>query len=282
MQQRLYTPEQNLSFFGAVCDTVRSWYVHRDLAWAMVKRDVMLRYRGSFLGLLWSFLSPLLLLAVYSVVFGIFFQQEWPLPDDRKVAFTLMLFCGIVPFNFFSEVISKAPLLIVNSPNYVKRIAFPVQLLPMVAVGSALLHTAISSLLLLAAISVWTGGLPLTALWYPVVWIPLILSTLALALLVAALGVFLRDLVHLVGFGLSVLFFMTPIVYPETFVTSGFRFILWVNPIAYAVSNIRKTCILGLPINLDTWLAFTALSIVALFLIAGWFPRLRRRFADVL
>ncbi len=282
MTARCYTPTSAAGLAAGAREVFQSWLTQRELVGALIKRDVLLRYRGSLLGLLWSLVSPLVLLGVYTVVFGVFFKLEWTSSLGRPVPFVIMLFCGQVPYLFFSEVLGKSPALILNSPNYVKRIAFPLQLLPLVATGGALFHTLINFALLLAAVAVWSGGLPVT-LWYlPLVLAPFIACTLTLSLLVSALGVFLRDLAHAMGLALNVLFFLTPIVYSETLVTPRWQFLLWINPVAYAVSNLRKICVLGEPINLTSWALFTAVSFTALFLVAGWFPGVRRRFADVL
>lgn len=282
MKSQIYRADSGVSFLAGAVGMARSWFLHRELVGALVKRDVLLRYRGSLLGLLWSLVSPLVLLAVYTVVFSRFFRMEWTTAIGRPVPFVIMLFCGQVPYLFFSEVLSKSPTLILSSPNYVKRIAFPLELLPMVAIGSALFHALINMLLLVAAVWAWQGALPLTMLYLPMIVIPFVMCTLAFAILAASLGVFLRDLSHAMTLLLSVLFFLTPIVYSETLVTPRWQFMLWINPVAYVVSNLRKTCVLGEPINMMSWALFSLASLALLTLVAGWFPRIRLRFADVM
>ncbi len=266
----------------ATVDVVRSYGTHRGLLLALVKREVAARYRGSALGFIWSLLTPLALLATYTLVFGYFFNMKWNPEHDGPGYFVVMLFCGLIPFNFFSEVMSRSPELILRSPNYVKRIAFPVQLLPAVVIGASFFHAMIATGLLLTLIAIVVGGLPVTALYLPLVWIPLLIVTLALSLLVSASGIFIRDLTHGVGLVLSVLFFLTPIIYPAGFIPEPWRWMLWLNPVACAVLQIRETCVEGIPLNFRMWGYQMAGSLVLFGLVAGWFKVVSRRFADVM
>lgn len=281
-QTRIYEPDSRTSLINGAKHLLVSCRRNRALLFQMIRRDVLLRYKGSLFGLLWSFINPIVLLATYSFVFSLFFKMQATLPDGEPYPFFIALFCGLIPFQFFSEVMSRSPSLILGSPNFVKRIAFPLELIPLSAVGSALFHAGVTMGLLLLAIQVFMGGLPLTALWLPLVWLPLIIFTYGLALFMAAAGVFARDLVHSVGLALNILFFLTPIVYMETMIPKPFQWILFVNPVAYAVSNLRKTCVYGESILLGSWALFLLCSVLVVFLVGGWFQAIRKRFADVM
>lgn len=259
-----------------------SWTANRRLASALIRRDVLTRYRGSVLGMLWSILSPLLLLLTYTLVFSVFFRNKWGEGLDWHGSFTVMLFCGMIPFNFFSEVVSRSPMLILGSPNYVKRVSFPVELLPIVSTATALFNAVIGTILLLAAILLLKGSWPVTLPALLLIWIPLIVFTLACSLVLAAASVFLRDLQHTVGLLLNVLFFLTPIFYPETLVPEKWRFLLYLNPMAYVAVHSRRIAVLGIWPDWSMWAVFTILCLLLLWSATSWFASIRRRFADVL
>ncbi len=268
--------------FRASSSILGSYLTHSELLIALVRREIAARYRGSALGILWSFLTPMALLATYTLVFGYFFRMRWGPDHDGPGYFVVMLFCGLIPFNFFSEVVSRSPELILRSPNYVKRIAFPVQLLPAVLIGASLFHAIIATGLLLVLVALVIGSLPMTALYLPLIWIPLLLFTLSVSLLVSATGIFIRDLSHGVGLFLSVLFFLTPIVYPAAFIPEQWRFMLWLNPVACTVLQVRETCVEGIPLNMRMWAYQMAGGTGLCMLVAGWFRVISRRFADVM
>ncbi len=271
-----------VKFYRAALSVITSWFRYRELLSALLKRDIAARYRGSAFGILWSLITPLVLLATYTLVFSYFFAMRWNAEEHSRFYFVVMLFCGIIPYNFFNEVLTKCPELILKSPNYVKRIAFPVQLLPTVVTGSTLFHAVISHVLLLILIVLVQGGLPITALYLPLIWLPFILFALSISLLVSAAGVFMRDLSHGVGLLGNILFFLTPIIYPAAFISEKAGWLLWLNPIAVAVVQIRETCVLGQHLNYPMWGWLMAGNIGLLFFSAGWFKLVSKRFADVI
>ena len=268
--------------------TTASWFLitsylqHKELLLALIKREIAARYRGSALGLMWSLITPLALLATYTLVFGYFFQMRWGPDHDGPSYFVIMLFCGLIPYNFFNEVISRSPELIFRSPNYVKRIAFPVHLLSAVQVGASLFHALIGMAILLLGIVVTQGGLPWTLLYLPMIWIPFLLFTLSMSLLVSATGVFIRDLSHGVGLVLTIMFFLTPIIYPAAFIPEAWRWMLWLNPVACAVLQIRETCVQGMDLNMRMWMFQIVGSVSFFVVVTGWFRYVSRRFADVM
>lgn len=270
------------SFFTAAWGIIRSCYTHRELLLALTRREIVARYRGSALGLFWSLITPVVLLATYTLVFSVFFKMKWSPEDTGNGYFIVMLFCGLIPFNFFSEVISRAPALILSSPNYVKRVAFPVQLLPAVVAGSSLFHATIGMAILLGLRWFILGSLPPEVFYLPLIWLPLVIFTVALALIIAAAGVFIRDLGHAVGLVLNVIFFLSAVIYPAAVIPPSMRVILWLNPVACAILQIRETCVQEMALNPRLFGVLLAGSVALLFLAAGWFRSVSRRFADVI
>lgn len=262
---------------------VRSWWGRRELVWSLTKRDLLLRYRGSLLGLTWSIITPLVLLMVYAVVFGLIFRMKWPgAAEGDFTMLALMMFCGMVPYNFMSEALARSTQSIVSAPNYVKRVAFPVEILPLVMVCSAFIHAMIGCGVLALGVLLAHGSLPSTWLLLPVIWIPLVLTMAALALLLSGVGVFIRDTPHVVGIAMLIIMFVTPIFYPDTMVPPRLQFLMFVNPLANLVTNMRKVCVTGDPINWVSWLALMGAALLVFALSSHWFVRIRRRFADVL
>jgi lipopolysaccharide transport system permease protein len=255
----------------------------RRLIAQFVRREVQSRHRGSMFGLIWSFLTPLLLLAIYTFVFGVVFQARWPGVRAGSLGeFALVVFCGLVVLNLFGECVSRAPGLVVGSPTYVKRVVFPLEILPVVSVGSALVTTAASLAVLLAVRLAMERTLPWTVVLAPVVLVPLVLLTLGVAWFLASLGVFVRDIHYLVMLLLQVLVFVTPVFYPLEAVPEGFRAVLSINPLHPVVDDLRRVVLWG---RLPEWPRFAVSLVVGgatALLGHAWFMRTRRAFADVI
>jgi lipopolysaccharide transport system permease protein len=259
------------------------WSQRMDLVLALTKRDVLLKYKGSILGLLWSFITPFFLLAIYTVVFGLIFKAKWGGTGQGGWGeFVVMLFCGMIPFNFYNEAMLKSCYSIASAPNYVKRIAFPTEVLPLVMTLSTLVHAAISCAVLLGAVMFMMHTFHWSFLLLPVIWLPVMISAWACALVVASVGVFIKDLGHVLSLAFNVLLFASPIFYSDAMVPEAFRFTLFINPIAYAASNLRNVCVLGMGLNWTSWGLFMGVSVIGLVVAAAYFQMLRRRFADVL
>jgi lipopolysaccharide transport system permease protein len=241
------------------------------------------RYRGSYLGLLWAVVHPVVLLLLYTYVFGVVFEARWPGPPGRSLSsFALTLFCGLIAFNVVGECLVRAPVVLVTAPHYVKRVVFPLEVLPVGLVGSALVHGAVNAAVLLAASLIVTGGIPWTAVFLPVVALPLVLLALAVVWTLASLGVFVRDLSQGVGLATQVLLFGTPIFYPEDVLPAFLRTVTTFNPLAWAVQNLRRTLLWG---EMPDWTGLavwtTVLGLLAVVAYA-WFMRTKHAFADVL
>jgi len=261
---------------------------HYSLIIQLIRRDIAARYRGSVLGVAWSLVTPLLLLAVFTWTFGTVFPSRWPqapgAPTDAPstAEFALILFAGLIIFNLFSEVVNRAPGLILANPNYVKKVVFPLEILPVVAVGSALFNGGVSLVVLLGFMLVVLGNIPATSLLLALVVTPLALLTLGFAWLLASLGVYLRDISQVVGTATIALMFVTPIFYPATALPEWVGGWLILNPLSLPVGQARDVLIFGrLPDFAALAIYFMAALAIAV-LGFTWFRKTRRGFADVL
>ena len=261
---------------------IGSFWRHRGLIYASARREVIGRYRGSVLGLLWSFFNPLLMLAVYAFVFGVVFKSRWNPTSDSKTEFALVLFAGLVVFNLFSECINRAPSLVLANPNYVKKVVFPLEILPLVTLLSALYHMVISLGVWLAAYIVFFGVPHRTILLFPLIIAPYGLFIMGLSWIFASLGVFLRDVSQFIGVAVMTLMFLSPVFYPVSALPEGSRDLLYLNPLTPVIEMTRDVLFWGtvpdLPLLGVCWVA----SGVIAWLGFIWFQKTRQGFADVL
>ncbi|TIS89693.1 ABC transporter permease [Mesorhizobium sp.] len=254
---------------------------------SLIRREVVGRYRGSVLGLLWSFLNPLFMLAVYTFVFGVVMKSRWTVPDQPNAQhstgeFAVILFCGLIVFQFFAEVVSLAPGLIVGNTSYVKKIVFPIQILPVVSAGAALFHAAISLLVLLVFAYIVFGSIPLTVVLAPVIFAPLIVLVLGIAWTLASIGVYFRDMSQIVAPLVTATLFLSPVFFQRTALPSWLQPWLSLNPLAIPVESFRNVVIFGVQ---PSWAALGRYSLLAAavaFLGYQFFQKTRRGFADVL
>jgi lipopolysaccharide transport system permease protein len=261
----------------------RSLRQNRQLILQMTKREVVGRYRGSVMGLAWSFFNPVLMLTVYTFVFSMAFKARWGVGgDESKIRFAVVLFVGMIVHGLFAEVLNRAPGLILGNVNYVKKVVFPLEILPVISLGTALFHSLISLLVLLAAFALFSGYLPWTALLTPVVFLPLVVATLGFAWMLASLGVYIRDVGQTIGIVTTVMMFLSPVFYPITALPEAYRPWLMANPLTFIIEQAREILIWG---HLPDWIGLAAYSAVAV-LIAwvgfAWFHKTRKGFADVL
>lgn len=254
-------------------------YARRLLLIQLVKRDVLLRYRGAMFGVLWIFLSPLIMLAIFAFVFGRVFQARWP-QADGDVPFWILLYGGLIAFNLFAETVSRSPTAVRSYPSYVKKIIFPVEILPVVPLGASLVHV-IFNLLILVVVLAFTGYLHATMLWYPLLLLPLLFFSLGLAWFLAAWGVFIKDMTQIVPVFVQMLLFLSPVFYPISALPQKLQPLYLHNPIG-AVIEASRAAILGNPIPWQAWLWALAFSILAFVLGYAFFRHSREEFADVL
>jgi lipopolysaccharide transport system permease protein len=256
---------------------------NRDLIWQLTKRGVQGRFKGSYLGMLWSWLIPLLMLLVYTFVFSVIFKARWGTTGSgSRAEFALTLFAGLTLFNFFSEVINKSPALVLSNPNYVKKVVFPLDTLCIAAIGEGLFQALVSLCILFLGNLVFLHTLPWTIVMLPVVLIPAILLILGLSWFLASLGVFVRDVAAGIGVVTMMLFFMTPILYPVSMVPERFRFLLKLNPLAVLVESCRRLVMWG-QMPEWRWLAYAAaVGLVCFCFGFAFFRRTKKFFADVM
>lgn len=248
----------------------------------MAKRDVVGRYRGSFAGLLWSFFNPLLMLGVYTFVFGEIFKSRWGVQSSGNLEFSVVLFAGLNINSLLSECANRAPSLIVENTNFVKKVVFPLETLAWSVLGSALFHLAVSTLVLLVFTFLLRGALPWTTVLFPVVIAVFIPFVAGLVWLLSSLGVFLRDLKQAIGVVTSLLMFLAPIFYPIELIPARYRDLLYLNPLTLIVDASRDVLIWG---RFPNWYALGLYALVSSLFAWGtfsWFQRSRRGFADVL
>ena len=261
-----------------------SLWRNRDLVAALIKREVIGRYRGSIMGMAWSFFNPLLMLAIYTFVFSVVFKARWGTGggDESKTDFAILLFVGMIVHGLFAECINRAPALILSNVNYVKRVIFPLEILPWVAFGSALFHTAISVAVLLAAQLILSHHVPWTAVLFPLVLLPLALLAMGLAWFLSAFGVFVRDIGQVTGMFTTVLLFLSPVFYPLSALPPKYQGWLQLNPLAFVIEEGRKVLFFGQLPSFGHWSFLTAAGMLVAWCGFAWFQKARRGFADVL
>ncbi|MEY3122535.1 MAG: hypothetical protein RI993_1360 [Pseudomonadota bacterium] len=261
----------------------KSLWHNRRLIEQMIRREVVGRYKGSVMGLTWSFFNPVLMLTVYTFVFSVVFKARWGIGDEEsKTQFAVVLFVGMIVHGLFSEVLNRAPGLILSNVNYVKKVVFPLEILPAISMGAALFHSLVSLGVLLIAFVLFNGYLHWTAVFTPLVLLPLIILTLGLAWILASLGVFLRDVGQTIGIVTTVMLFLAPVFYPVTALPEAIQPWLMANPLTFIIEQARAVLIWG---KIPDWTGlgiYTAIAIVVAWAGYAWFQKTRKGFADVL
>lgn len=256
--------------------------MHADLITQLVRREVAGRYRGSVLGLLWSFFNPILMLVVYTIVFSVVFKARWPGGGESRTEFALVLFTGLMVFNFFSECVNRAPSLVVGNANYVKKVVFPLEILPVVTLGAAGFHFLVSLVVWLVFYMLFFGAPHASLLQLPLVLLPLVLLTAGLCWLLASLAAYLRDVAQVVGVITTVLLFLSPVFFPVSILPPAYQAIVRLSPLTYVVEQARDIMVWGGSLHWPAWAAYTAASAAITWLGFAWFQRTRKGFADVL
>lgn len=257
------------------------WH-YRSLLGQFVRRAILGRYSGSILGVGWSFVMPLLMLAIYTLVFRGVFQARWGNADVGGGDFALNLFAGLLIFNLFGEVVGAAPRLIIDQPNLVKKVVFPLEILPWVSLGAALFHMAAGLGILIVASLFLRGGLAVTTLLLPFVLLPLLPFLLGLAWLFAAVGTFVRDIAQAIGTALNLMLFLSPVFYPASALPVPWRNLMWLNPLTLPVESLRTILLEG---HAPEWTALAIYSLISLTVAAigaRIFHTARSGFGDVL
>jgi lipopolysaccharide transport system permease protein len=259
-----------------------SLWRYRVLVKHMVLRDIQSRYKGSVLGVLWSLISPVVMLTIYTFFFSVVFRSKWNSGIEGKFEFAIVLFAGLIIFNFFAECITKAPSLIVGNVNYVKKVIFPLEVLSWVSIGSAAFNLMIGYIVLISFLVL--SGMPVhwTVLIFPIVILPLVPIVAGLSWVLAGLGVFFRDINQMIGMFITAMMFLCPIFYPISALPEYLMDYIYLNPLTFIVEQSRAVLIFG---TMPDWIGLLTYLLVS-FLIA-WlglfaFNSMRKGFADVL
>ena len=267
----------------SLASLAKSFWQHRQLIKQMAWREVVGRYKGSFMGLFWSFINPVLMLAVYTFVFSVVFKARWGIgAEESKTSFALILFVGLIVHGLLAEVLNRAPSLIVSNVNYVKKVIFPLEILPAISLIAALFHSMVSILVLLLASAAVNLYLPWTVILLPIILLPIIILILGLSWILASLGVFIRDVGQTIGIITTVTLFLAPVFYPLSAMPEKYQPYILANPLTFIIEQSREVLIYG---HLPNWSGLGLYMLIAIGVAwAGyaWFQKTRKGFADVL
>lgn len=267
----------------SIISCLQSIWKNRHLVYQMTKREVLGKYKGSTIGILWSFIIPILMLIVYTFVFSVVFKARWG--DDEngtKTQFALILFVGLIIYNFLAECLLKSPSLIMQHNNYVKKVIFPLELLPIIAILSVLFNTLVSFFVLIIAFLLLNGYVHITILWIPLVLLPLIILSLGLMWLISSLGVYIRDIGQVIGVFVTMLMFLSPIFYPISALPLVLQKIVLINPLAYIIEQSRLVIITGVKPDIIGLCIYAVLALMFSYICYCWFQKVRKGFADVI
>lgn len=270
------------SFLSTPTDIARSLVTNRLILRQLVRRDILSRYRKSALGMVWALLTPLLTFVVYAYVFSAILKVRFPSRvPEVEYNYGIILFSGLMLHFFITEVLTRSPMLVLENVNFVKKVVFPLEMLSMVATGSAAVTLAFNFVVLIAAVLAFNGSVPPTALLIPIVWIPFFAIVLGISWVFASLGVYLRDIGHVVGILSTVLLFGSPILFPPETLPDLLKTLIWLNPLSVPVHATRDLVLWGVLPDLEHLAIYSGVAAVFLWLGAYWFQRTKKGFADV-
>ena len=259
---------------------VRSLVQHRVLLWNMTRREIWGRYKGSSMGLLWSLFTPLLMLVVYTTVFGGIFQARWG-GSGSTVEFALQLFCGMTLHGLLAECLTRAPNKLFEHANYVKKVVFPLEILPAIVVLSALFHALIGVVILVVASVIIHQAVYASLAAIPIVLFPLVLFSLGVSWFLSATTVFLRDIAQVTGLLATLLLFLAPVFFPVSMLPEAYQPLMIANPLTIPIEQLRSV-IAGQWPDWSTLLIYSVISLIFAYLGYAWFQKVRKGFADVL
>lgn len=255
---------------------------HASLTLELSKREVLGRYRGASFGLLWSLISPFLMLIVYTIAFGYVLKSRWPHTSGNTTDYALILFVGLIVHGLFAECMNRAPMLIVSNVNLVKRIIFPLEILPWPLVLSALFHALMNFVVFAVLMLILQHHLPGTIIALPLVLIPLVMLTVGTCWFLSALGVFMRDIGQVTGVLTTAMLFLSSAIVPVETLPAKFRIVFYLNPLTFIIDQSRRVAIWGQWPQFGELATYFAGSVIFAMLGYIWFRKTRRGFADVL
>jgi lipopolysaccharide transport system permease protein len=266
--------------YGPLAPFLCGWK-YRNLILRLSRREVEKRYRGSLLGLLWAVITPIVMLCVFSFVFSCIFKSRWEGTSGAFGEFALNLFAGLITFNIFSECFNRAPGLTMENLSYVKKVVFPVEILPIMALAVALFDAAVSFSVFFIFYLFIYGLPPVTILLLPVVLLPMFLFVMGLAWFLSALGVYIRDLKQITGLLNLILMFMSPIFYSTSAVPERYRGVFRLNPLVTILEQVRMVLFRPVPLDWIHLAIYGAAGWIVFWMGYLWFGSLRKGFADV-
>lgn len=256
-------------------------YKNRSLIISLSRRDILQRYQGSFLGMFWSILTPIIMLAIYTFIFSVVFKAKWGIGGD-KYQFSMLLFSGLILFNLFSDILSRSATLMLSHSNYVTKVIFPIEILPWVITLSALFNFILSFGIWFVFYTLLIGLPSISVVFMPLIIVPFCFLCCGFAYFISSLGVFLRDLNQLVTLVVSALMFMTPIFYPITALPEKYQYYMYFNPITNVVEMFRDIAIYNNSLSLINYVIYLSSSLLIYLLGYLCFQKLRKGFSDVL
>lgn len=250
----------------------------------MVNREIQGRYRGSVFGIVWSMITPLLMLGIYTFVFGFIFKSRWIANDGEASTweFSVILFSGLIIFQIMADTLTRAPTLIIDNANYVKRVVFPIEILIIVSIGNALFHALISIIVLMPILFIVFGQLHFTILWAPIVLLPFLILICGLGWILCSLGTYLRDIGQFIGTAVTALLFLSPIFFPPTALPDWLQPWLNLNPLTTPVTQLREVMIFGHHPDFVSLAIYSGISVGIGLAGYAWFQKTRKGFSDVL
>jgi len=262
---------------------VRHLWAHRELIRQFTIREVLQQYKGSYLGLVWSFATPLAMLSVYTFVFSVIFKARFEgTRTGSHAEFALGLFAGLIAFNVFSQVLTISPRIIINNANYVKKVVFPLEILPVSKLGAMIVDSLFNLIILLLGSAIFLRYIPGTIIFLPLMYLPLIFLSLGLSWFLASLGVFIRDVNNLLSVIVRMLFFLTPIFYPISAIPEEYRLILYLNPLTFIVNHFRRVILWGQMPDWNEYIILTGGTFAICLIGYIWFMKSKKTFADIM
>jgi lipopolysaccharide transport system permease protein len=257
-------------------------WASRRLLLQLWTRDFSVRYKGGMLGISWAVINPLLMLALYSFVFVGVFKMRWGAGPDVRGNFVILLFTGLIVHGFFAEFLARAPMLISANSTYVKKVVFPLELLPLVPLLGALINLGIGIFLVSCLLLFVQGAIPLTIFLLPFILIPYVVLVVGMSYFLSATGVYIRDMAQIVGIATTISMFASPVLFPLESVPEKYQIFLYLNPLTTVVVQLRDIAVLGIAPDWRILAVYSLIAVMVFFLGFRWFQATREGFADVL
>lgn len=255
---------------------------NRSLIYELTRREINSKYKNNSLGILWLLILPLIMISIYTFVFSIIFEARWGQDDSNKLDFALLLFIGLVIYNIFADCLVRSPQIIINHQNFVKKVIFPLEILPVVLVLSTLFNACVSICIWILFYALSNGWLPATIIYFPLIFFPIFFINIGISMILSAIGVYLRDIQHIMGVFVTILMFLSPIFYPMEAVPSYLHRYLNINPLSQLIEQCRNIMFFGIQPTFSTVVVLWLFGFIILLFGLWVFQKLRSGFADVI